>query len=58
MFTRDVVQLVRTPALGAGGRTFESYHPDQNIYSSSRIFWTNELFILKEELWRQNIKNL
>ena len=26
---RDVVQLARTPALGAGGRTFESYHPDQ-----------------------------
>ena len=25
---RDVVQLARTPALGAGGRTFESYHPD------------------------------
>ncbi len=26
---RDVVQLARTPALGAGGRTFESYHPDE-----------------------------
>ena len=26
---RDVVQLARTPALGAGGRTFESYHPDK-----------------------------
>ena len=26
---RDVVQLARTPALGAGGRRFESSHPDQ-----------------------------
>ena len=29
MVFRDVVQLARTPALGAGGRRFESSHPDQ-----------------------------
>ena len=30
---RDVVQLVRTPGLGPGGRTFESYHPDKETNS-------------------------
>ena len=34
---RDVVQLARTPALGAGGRTFESYHPDAVIPNGSRV---------------------
>jgi hypothetical protein len=27
-FIRDIAQLGRAPALGAGGRRFKSYYPD------------------------------
>lgn len=28
---RDIAQLGRAPALGAGGRRFKSYYPDSNL---------------------------
>ena len=34
---RDVVQLARTPALGAGGRRFESSHPDKETNSKDLL---------------------
>ena len=29
--SRDIAQLGRAPALGAGGRRFKSYYPDSSI---------------------------
>jgi hypothetical protein len=34
--TRDIAQLGRAPALGAGGRRFESYYPEPHIYITKR----------------------
>lgn len=37
-FIRDIAQLGRAPALGAGGRRFKSYYPDLNFNTIGQFF--------------------